>query len=81
MIRFWARVFAAHLETEIEYLRGQVEHERQRAERAIDELLHVRANVNPVTQPTPREVQQAETAVERLLRDTEFTSVGEVDDR
>jgi len=73
--RFWAVAYVKHLEREIEYLRGQVEHERQRAERAIDELLAVR-NVGSVTQPTPREVQQQETAIERLMRDSEFTETG-----
>ncbi len=80
-LRFWSRLYLLHLEDEITYLRDQVVHERQRAERAIDELLSLRVNVPPVTLPTPREVQQAETAVERLLRDSEFVSVGETDDR
>lgn len=78
MIRFWARMFTAHLLDEIAYLRSQVEHERQRAEMAVDELLRVRAQAGPVTQPTPREAQQRESIVERLLRDTEFAAVGEV---
>jgi hypothetical protein len=79
VIRFWARMFTAHLVAEIEYLRAQVEHERQRAEYAIDELLRVRVAVGPVTQVTPREAEQRETLVEKLLKDSEFTSVGDAE--
>jgi len=79
MIRFWARLFCTHLLEEIEYLREQVAHERQRAELAIDELLRIRVGATPVTQPTAREVEQRESIVEKLLRDSEFTSVGEAD--
>jgi len=73
--RFWAVAYVKHLEQEIEYLRGQMEHERQRAERAIDELLNVR-HVGAVTTPTPREVQQQETAIQKLLQDSEFSETG-----
>lgn len=66
-----------HLENEVEYLRTQMEHERQRAERAVDELLNVRVNVPAITQPTPRETMQRETVIEKLLRDSEFTETGE----
>ena len=78
-MRFWARMFNAHLIDEIHYLREQVEHERQRAERAIDELLRIRIQSCPVTMPTPREAEHQESLVEKLLRDTEFSSIGEVD--
>lgn len=77
VIRFWARLFTTHLLEEIDYLREQVSHERQRAELAIDELLRIRVGATPVTQPTAREVEQRESLVEKLLRDSEFTSVGE----
>ena len=72
-------MMCAHLIDEIEYLRGQVERERQRAERAIDELLRIRIQAGPVTMPTPRENERQESLVEKLLRDTEFSSIGEVD--
>ena len=76
MFRFWARVFAAHLEEEIQYLRQQLNYERDRANRAVDELIHIRVGANPVSvpaQPLP------ETLVEKLLKDTEFTMAGETE--
>lgn len=79
MFRFWARKYVRHLEQEIEYLRGQAEHERQRAERALDELLRVRTNIGPITVPTPREVEQAETVIEKMVRDSEFSLTGNAD--
>jgi hypothetical protein len=79
MFKFWAQAFNRHLLEEIEYLRDQVAHERQRAEMAIDELLRVRVQAGPVTQPTPREAEQRESLVEKLLQDSEFTSVGETE--
>jgi hypothetical protein len=78
-VRFWARVFTTHLLEEIEYLRAQCQHERQRAELAIDELLRIRVGATPVTQPTPREVEQRESLVDKLLKDSEFTSIGETE--
>jgi hypothetical protein len=77
VFRFWSTKYVRHLEAEIEYLRAQMEHERQRAEIAIDTLLSVRVQVQGVTQPTPREAQQAETLVDKLLKDAEFAQVGE----
>jgi len=77
--RFWSSLYLSHLEEEIIYLREQCQHERQRAELAIDELLRIRVGASPVTQPTAREVEQRESIVEKLLRDSEFTSVGEAD--
>lgn len=79
MFRFWSTRFVRHLEAEVEYLRGQAEHERQRAERAIDELLRVRVNVMGVTAPTPREAEQAEAMVDKLLKDSEFAQTGNAD--
>ena len=72
-------MFNSHLIDEIYYLREQVEHERQRAERAIDELLRIRIQAGPVTMPTPREAEKQESLIDKLLRDTEFSSIGEVD--
>jgi hypothetical protein len=66
----------AVLERELSYFKMQFEHERQRAEIAVDELLRTRAVVGPITQPTPREVQQQESLAERLLRDGEFMGSG-----
>ena len=75
MFRFWARMFCVHMENEIMWLREQLEHERQRAEAAIDELLRVRIQAGPVS--TPR--APAETIVDRLLKDSEFTGAGELE--
>ena len=72
-------MFTAHLLDEIDWLKACVIHERQRAEMAIDELLRIRIVAGPVTQPTPQEAAQRETFVDKLLRDSEFTSVGELD--
>jgi hypothetical protein len=81
MLRFWARMFHAHLIEEIAYLREQVNHERQRAELAIDELLRIRVGVSPVTQPTPAEakVREENDPISRMLRDSEFMNTGELE--
>jgi hypothetical protein len=68
--------FIKHLEAEVAWYREQMIHERQRAELALDELLRVRVGVGPVTLPTPAEAAARETAVDRLLKDTEFTTAG-----
>ena len=74
---FWARRHVNHLEAEITYLRKQVEHERDRAERAIDELLRVRIQSGPVSiASTPPPV---ENIVEKLLKDTEWATAGETE--
>ena len=79
MFRFWSTKYVRHLEAEIEYLRGQVEHERQRAEIAIDTLLQVRVQAGPVTQPTPREAAKANSLVDEILANPEFARVGDAD--
>lgn len=74
MIGFWSRLFASHLQEEIVYLRKQVEHERDRAERAVDELLRVRIQSGPLAAPRP--LEPAESIVERLLSNTEWADAG-----
>lgn len=75
MFTFWSRLFANHLQEEILYLRKQVEHERDRAERAVDELLRVRIQGAPLSEPRP--LEPAESIVERLLSNTEWSSAGD----
>lgn len=67
-----------HLETELEYFKAQFEHERQRAEIAIQELIAVRTGV-PVQlqQLTPREISRQQAAIEKILSDPEFTTSGD----
>lgn len=64
---------------ELDYFKALFEHERQRCEMLTDELLRVRIQAGPVTQPTPREAREQESMVEKMLRDTEFSSAGEVE--
>ena len=72
---FWARRHVNHLEAEISYLRKQVEHERDRAERLNDELLRVRVQVGPVSMAhTPPPV---ENIVDQLLKNTEWATAGQ----
>jgi hypothetical protein len=69
--------FRKQFETEIEYFKSMAEHERQRAEFAIQAMLEARiGGVQIITQPTPREAAQQETMVEKLLRDSEFMGSG-----
>lgn len=77
MLTFWSRLFAKHLQEEILYLRQQVEHERERAERAVDELLRVRIQGSPISAPRP--LEPAENIVERLLNDSEWSRAGEAE--
>lgn len=50
--------YIQHLEEEIRWLKGQMIHERQRAERAIDTILSLQQRpVMPITIPTPAEVR------------------------
>jgi hypothetical protein len=80
-LRFWNRLYVAHLEEEILYLRGRVDHERSRAEMAIDTLLNVRVGVTPVSvQTSPAPEAEIARIMDRLGRSEEFTRVGEVDD-
>jgi hypothetical protein len=67
-----------HLEAENLWLKMQMIHERQRAERAIDTLLGLKLGVAPITVPTREELLQTESEVEKTLRNPEFTQAGEV---
>lgn len=69
------REFIAHLEGEIAWLKIAMQHERQRAERAIDELLRLKVGAGPVTVPLMPDVTP-ESQMERMLADPEFTNVG-----
>lgn len=68
--------FIGHLEQEVAWYRDQLIHERQRAERAIDELLRVRVQAGPTTVPTPGETRAMESEIEKILRDSEFSTAG-----
>ena len=65
--------FIRHLEHEVAWYRTQLIHERQRAEAAIDELLRVRVQVNPVSQPI---TQPMLSDMEKMWQNPEFTEAG-----
>ena len=71
--------FLRHLEAEIQWLKIELKHERQRAEVAVDQLLRLKAGAHPVT---PVETSPAREALQRevdeLLNNPEFTQIGEV---
>ena len=67
-----------HLEAEIEWLKMQMTHERQRAEIAIDHLLALKQGVTPVTRPTREEQMEVEAVMGKIRDDPEFTQAGEV---
>ena len=61
---------------EVEYLRAQMVHERQRAERAIDTLLTLTLpGAGPVTVPTPQEAR-AYAAMVSGPGEPEFDKIG-----
>ncbi len=62
-----------YLDREVEWLRLQLTHERQRAEIAIDELLRLRVAAGPVTLPL---ASSGDSHVEQLLKDAEFVGAG-----
>ena len=66
----------AWLEREVEYFKTQYESERCRAEMAIDELLRMRVQAGPVSLAREEAVPEH---VEKLLKDPEFTRVGELE--
>jgi len=68
-----------HLEDEIQYLRMQMTHERQRAEVAIDRLLNLKLGVPGVTHATREELREFESEIEKTVRDPEFTQAGNVE--
>lgn len=76
---WWSnRAFIAHLEAEIAWLRDQRDHERQRAEEAINAMLAVRLLPSSLATHTAEEVRRAQspTDPEVLLRNTEFMDAG-----
>ena len=68
--------YIGHLEAEIEWYRVQLIHERNRAERAVDQLLNMRG-APPVT-PPPEPDQTATMLQEamRVMQGEEFQKVG-----
>lgn len=72
--------FIRHLEAELVWHRDQLIHERQRAELALDELLRLRVGAGPVTMPTPQEAKAQESEMDKLLRSSEFTAAGRLED-
>lgn len=77
-LRFWNRLYVAHLEEEIIYLRGEVARERQRAENAIDSLLNVRVAVQPVSVPPAAVDARIGDIMDRLAK-SEFSLVGDAE--
>ena len=71
------RLYLRHLEGEVEYLKLQVVHERQRAERAIDTVLSLQDRpVMPMTVPTPQEIKMFEAP----QGPSEFERIGMTED-
>ena len=68
--------FLDHLKSEIEWLKLELRHERQRAEVAIDQLLRVRVGVGSVT-PRDESPDALTKEVEALLSNPEFSHAGE----
>ena len=66
----------AHLEAEIDWLRAQLVHERQRAEMGVDRLLATRG-IGPITVPEPRPAVETEAAIRELLSNEDFQRIGE----
>ena len=78
MFVLWCRhsSLVQHLQSENEWLRMQMIHERQRAERAIDQLLTFSLPAAaPVTVPTPQEQRAYDTMVSGP-GDQEFDKIG-----
>lgn len=63
-----------HLLAEVDYLRGQLEHERQRAEMGVDRLLGQRG-IGPITTPTPTERHAADAR--QVAESSDFDRLGE----
>lgn len=66
----------AHLEAEIDWLRAQLVHERQRAERGVDRLLATRG-IGPITVPEARPTVETEDAIREMLSNGDFQRIGE----
>lgn len=68
-----------HLKNENEWLRAQYWHERQRAERALDQLLQLKVpGTVPLTIPTPQEQREQDRLVSGP-GDEEFDAIGRLD--
>ena len=65
----------AVLERELAAWKLHYEHERQRAEMAVDELLRIRVQAGPVSLPASTVSKE----VEELLKNPEFARAGEVE--
>ena len=74
---FFSSPVVEFLERELTYFKAQFQHERERAERAIDELLRVRVQVGPVAPPPPEPELAKE--IKELLDNPEFSRVGETE--
>ena len=72
---WWSnRAFIAHLKAENAWLRDQMLLERKRSEDAINALLSQKTGGVMLTTTAPP--APAEDAIQRLMRDTEFATVG-----
>lgn len=82
----WVNKYVKHLEDEVSYWRDLAEHERVRAEQAINELLQVRM-VDTGRAPTLTVVQPSEAAstrkqqeiINELTQNPEFTQAGQLE--
>lgn len=70
--------YLQHLEAEIQWLKMELKHERQRAEVAVDQLLRVKVGAHPVTPVEPPHDEALRREVDELLNNPEFTQIGEV---
>lgn len=68
--------YVKHLEAEVEWYRDRLDHERQRAEIAVDALLALKVGAPPVRSPEPQARETLEQVAERLMGDREFNEAG-----
>lgn len=71
--------YLRHLEAEIDWLKRQMVHERQRAEMALDKLQMLRVGGGPVTVPTPAERAAEFPELAAMTMNPEFVRAGGLD--
>ena len=60
-------------------MRTQFQHERQRAERAVDELLRLKAQAQSISGPLLMPESDLTATLQRALHDPEFARAGEAE--
>lgn len=68
-----------HLEAENLWLKMQMVHERQRAERAVDTLLALKIGVPPITVPTREERMDEAAIIAAMEQEPDFAKTGVVE--